>query len=240
MFSFLSLIAGMLTVASPCVLPILPVILGRCSGGKQRNLLFMLLGLGFSLTLITLLMTSPRFLAPELLDFYGNIIAATLLILVGTVMTFQDSWERVMFQLGFKAWGDRLLSKVSGDSNFSADLITGFALGPAFSSCSPTYLIIVATILPQGFFEGFFYFLIFLTSFLFTLYFISGSLLKLVAKQAWVRDFKHPLRRALSFTLILIGLALITHFDKTLERYLVEYGSYQIRLENHLKTLLNL
>lgn len=49
------------------------------------------------------------------------------------------------------AMRDRSMSRQS----VTGDILTGAALGPVFSSCSPTYALIVAAVVPVSFFEGF-------------------------------------------------------------------------------------
>ena len=51
----------------------------------------------------------------------------------------------------------------------------GAALGPVFSSCSPTYALIVATVLPQSFLSGLFYISVYVIGLALMLLLVAGK-----------------------------------------------------------------
>lgn len=100
----------------------------------------------------------------------------------------------------------------------------GFALGPVFSSCSPTYALILAIVLPAWFLFWFIS-LISYTLWLATILFaiaIFGQ--KLVKKLKWVSDPNSRFKKVLWVIFVLVGIAIITWYDKKIEAAVLDAG----------------
>ena len=98
-----------------------------------------------------------------------------------------------------------------------------FSLWPVFSSCSPTYALILAVILPQSF-------AIWLLNLVFYTLWLGLMLLliavlwqKFVAKLKWASDPQGTFKKVLWVLFIVVWLSIITWFDKTLETYILDY-----------------
>src|SRR5690606_31936102 len=96
------------------------------------------------------------------------------------------------------------------------DIMTGAALGPVFSSCSPTYALILVTVLPASFGEG----LVYIGAYAIGL---AGMLLlvallgrALVRRLGWLANPNGWFRRVVGALFVLVGIAIIVGFDKQL------------------------
>ena len=77
-----------------------------------------------------------------------------LLILLGVVSLFPGLWERLSASLSLQARTTTGLADARQRSGFTRQILTGAALGPVFSSCSPLYAYVVVTVLPAEFGYG--------------------------------------------------------------------------------------
>src|ERR1035438_1112165 len=94
----ISFIAGILTILAPCVLPLLPVIIGGSLGGKTKGKVrpYIIAGsLAGSIVVFTLLLKLSTLLinlSPNDLDY----IAGSLVAGLGLVSIFPELWEKLM------------------------------------------------------------------------------------------------------------------------------------------------
>ncbi|MDD5068587.1 MAG: cytochrome c biogenesis protein CcdA, partial [Candidatus Pacebacteria bacterium] len=151
-FLVISFIAGLLTVLAPCVLPLLPVVIGGSLAGEEVNrkkALTIVIALGISVILFTfILKVSTAFIAiPESLWMW---ISGTILILFGLITLFPSLWDNLKFAARINQKSNKILGVGYQKKSFWGDIIIGASLGPVFSSCSPTYFIVLATVLPAS------------------------------------------------------------------------------------------
>jgi cytochrome c-type biogenesis protein len=99
-----------------------------------------------------------------------------------------------------------------------------FALGPVFSSCSPTYALILAIVLPAWFVFGFMAlvsYTLWLAAILFAIA-IFGQ--KLVKKLKGVSDPNSIFKKVLWVIFVLVWLSIITGYDKKMESAILDAG----------------
>ena len=93
-FLFISFIAGVLTVLAPCILPLLPVIVGGSMAEQaSAKRVFVIVGsLGVSVFVFTLLLkVSTAFITiPEL---FWQLLSGCLLLFFGIVTLWPALWE---------------------------------------------------------------------------------------------------------------------------------------------------
>lgn len=231
--ALLSYVAGLLTALAPCVLPLLPVILGGSFTGDKKDKwrpYIITASLVVSLILFTILLKASTALIgidPKV----WAIGSGLLVIILGFFMLFPDIWARIIGELGIEHRSQGLLSKAYKQENgvISAILI-GAALGPIFSSCSPTYAWVIATVLPSSTLLGMFY----LTFYVFG---VATALLaivllgrKLLAKIKWASDPKGLFQRIIAILFIVVGVFVATGWDKKVQTYLVEKDFLNIKV----------
>jgi len=222
-----SFVAGALTILAPCIFPLLPILIGSSADGKtDRNRAFTVIGsLLLSITVLTLLIhgTSNFFNIDEGIL---RAISAGIIILVGLVTLFPHMWETVSMKLGFGNSSNKLLGKAMAKGGRSGDILIGASLGPVFSSCSPTYGIIIATILPTNFIEGSFYLLWYILGLglMFALLAVLGK--KFISKLTWATDPNGWFKRVIGLLFVIIGVAILFNLDKDFEAWLLRFDFY--------------
>src|SRR5690606_11627264 len=106
-------------------------------------------GLAISVVAFTLLLKATTALlgVPQLV---WQIIAGGVLVLFGITLLWPRAWERAMLATRLQARAGAALDRSSRRGGIAGDLLLGAALGPTFSSCSPTYAFVVAAVLPTS------------------------------------------------------------------------------------------
>ena len=152
---FVAFLAGMLTVLTPCVLPLLPVIVGgSLAGGRSiQRALMVTVSLGISVFAFTfLLKVSTLFVMVS--QAFWSWLSGSILFLVGVFFLFPHLWDLIPGTAKANRDSNKLLSSGYLKQNFWGDVIVGAALGPVFSTCSPTYFIVLASVLPVSLAAG--------------------------------------------------------------------------------------
>src|ERR1700690_3858424 len=151
----ISFIAGILTVLAPCVLPLLPVIVGgSLTTGSHRRAYTICLALGASVIVFTLLLKASTVFI-NIPQSFWEWFSGGILILFGIVMIFPRLWDNLGFVNLMNRSSNKALATGYQKNSIWGDMVMGAALGPVFSSCSPTYFVILATVLPASFGMGF-------------------------------------------------------------------------------------
>lgn len=222
----LSFLAGVLTIFSPCVFTLLPVILNASSSSRSwRRPVTIILSLLFSVGLFTLaLKSSTYFVAvpPQVWEY----LSGGILIVFGITLLFPMVWEKFFNTLPFSNVASNVLSESAQKETLMGDVVIGAALGPVFSSCSPTYAIIIATILPTSFSLGFLHLLLYLSGMGIVLVAIALTGQRLVSKLKWAVDPRGWFKKLLGIIFILFGLLISTGLEKRFGSWLLEQGYF--------------
>lgn len=232
----LSVIAGILTVFSPCVLPLLPVIVGgSIESPSDRRRPYIIAGsLIASLILFTLLLKVTAILIGISPSFW-KIASGLLVIGLGLTMLFPDMWSRLTSRTPLNTSSHTLLESAQrhSDSNFSA-VLTGAALGPIFNSCSPTYAWVVATVLPSRPMVGMVYLTLYCVGLAAMLLAISLLGRSLIDKLGWAANPRGWFQRAIAVVFIVVGLLVSTGVSQRVEAWLVSWAPSLTDIEREL------
>ena len=91
----LSFFAGILTVLAPCVLPLLPIIIGSSVAAKDKNKPYWItLGLVVSITIFTLILKASTLLL-NVDPFVWKIVSGGIVIIFGLIYIFPKVWEKI-------------------------------------------------------------------------------------------------------------------------------------------------
>src|SRR3990167_4528988 len=202
-----SFLAGVLTVLAPCVLSLLPIIIGGSLGEKNPLRPLIIVGsLGISVIVFTLLLKATTALIDIPQEFW-RFISGGLITIFGLVMLFPDQWTQISYKLKLYKSEEGLAKsgKISGNKGA---ILLGASLGPVFTTCSPTYLLILAIVLPKS---------LGLTVVNLTIYAIGMSIpllaigyggRKIASKFRGASNPKGWFKRLLAIILILTGIAI--------------------------------
>lgn len=223
--SFLiALAAGGLTTLSPCVLPILPVILGSAAHRDRFAPWMILAGLVASFTTVGWSLAAFGSFLPFEGDHLRSLGGALLGILgLGLLApAVSTGFSRLLGPVG--AWADRTAGRFEGKGRAGL-VMTGALLGVIWAPCSgPTLGAAVALAVREG--GG-------LASFLLMAVFALGAALPLLlialgggrllrARQERVLLLSTRLKRIFGLGLMMVSLLVLTGMDKRLEAALVE------------------
>jgi cytochrome c-type biogenesis protein len=231
-------LAGILTILAPCVLPVLPVIVGSSLADKRsswKRALVIVSSLGGSIIVFTLLLKATTVLlgVPQVV---WQIISGSVVLILGIFYLFPALWDYISLKSGIALRSQQSLAHAAGSGRFSA-ILTGAALGPVFSSCSPTYAFIVAAILPVSFLEGFLYLILYAIGLCLALLVLAIAGQRLVKRLGWALNPHGLFRQIVGILFVLIGVVVLIGGDKILQESILESGLYDPveSIENSLR-----
>jgi hypothetical protein len=133
-------------------------------------------------------------------------------------------WAKNKLVTNLKSFGDKRLSQGHIKNNVAGDYIVGASLGPVFSTCSPTYLFIIATVLPAGFTTGLVYLLGFTIGLVLSLLMVAYFGQNIVNK---ITDNTHKAeitKKIFGLVILVVGISIVTGLDKKLETWILDSG----------------
>ncbi|OHA87346.1 MAG: hypothetical protein A3A96_04295 [Candidatus Zambryskibacteria bacterium RIFCSPLOWO2_01_FULL_39_39] len=221
-----SFIAGILTVLAPCILPLLPVIIGHSitdTTPNRRRLFVVVTSLGISVILFTLLLKASSLLIDIPQDFW-KWISGGIIFLFGLTMVFPDLWEKFSFANTLSIKSNKVLTKGYQKNSVWGDVIIGASLGPIFSACSPTYFVILATVLPVSLFLGIIYLFTYVLGLSLALIVVALLGEHIMAKIGKVSDPRGWFKKIFGVIFIFVAIAIISGYDKKLQISLLDAG----------------
>lgn len=228
----ISFIAGALTVLAPCILPLLPVIIGgSLSNGdvgvfNKKKAFTIIISLGVSVIAFTLLLKAST-LFIDIPEYVWKWISGGIVIFLGLVTLFPSLWGG-QFIAGLSTKSNILLGKGNKKNSFWGDVIVGSALGPVFSTCSPTYFIVLATVLPVSPALGMLYLLSYTIGLCLSLLGVSIVGQKIMNTLGIAADPKGWFKRTLGVIFLVVGIAIIGGLDKKTQLFLLDAGFFDV------------
>lgn len=219
----IAFLSGILTVLAPCVLPLLPVILGASAEDKNSKKipLIVITSLSVSILVFSLLLKASTLLIDVPASFWKS-VSGGLLILLGMITIFPNIWKNIANKLWFSNGANSLLQSGSQKQGIWKYIWLGAALGPVFSSCSPTYSLILAIILPASFAFGLLALIFYILGLAFVLFLIAILGQKFLKNVKWISKPNGVFKKVLGVIFLLIGLAIISGVDKKIEAKILD------------------
>lgn len=219
----LSWLAGSLTTLSPCVFPLLPLVLGGAVQGNRWAPVFMGLGMALSFALIGM---GLGWLGPLLgIDTEDvRFVGGALLVLLGLVMWLPAaSAQFALWMQPLATRANHLSSQLSAGSNTGA-LGLGAILGLVWTPCSGPLLASALTLAASegGVWQGGALLGVFGLGAATPLVAVAyASRRGIQTSQSWVLRFSERLKRGFGLLIALTGLAILTGLDKWVEGWLL-------------------
>lgn len=230
----LSFFGGVLTILSPCVLPLLPVIVGGSLAAEHKLRPYIItVSLAASVVVFTLLLKWSTTLIDIPFQVWST-VSGVLVLALGIVTLFPAIWEKVSEALRLADRSNKALAQNARKESWGGAVLTGVALGPVFSSCSPTYALILATVLPQSFATGTLNLIAYGLGLASILLLIALFGQRVIQKVKWAADPTGWFKRVIGVLFVLVGLMIITGVDKKIETALVERGFGVTQIESRL------
>jgi peptide methionine sulfoxide reductase msrA/msrB len=236
-FFGISILAGIFTVLAPCILPLLPVVVGASEAGERRvgkRALVVISSLSVSVIFFTLLLKTTTWLI-DIPSVFWNWFSGIIVIFVGLAMVFPLLWSKIPYLNTINLMANKAVGTGYQKKSYAGDILIGLALGSVFTTCSPTYLFIIATALPASFAVGFSYLLGFtfgLALALLLIAYFGQSIINIINTRM---NTAVRMKTVLGILIMLVGVAILTGFDKQIETYILDSGyGATIELENNL------
>lgn len=221
--------AGIITVFAPCVLPLLPVIIGGSVTGDtldKRRPLIVALSLGLSLFAFTVLLKATTLLI-TIPPYVITYISGAIVLLLGVALVFPRIYARFILKTGVEGKANALLGKGALDKRtLIGPILTGAALGPVFSSCSPVYVYILAVILPASFSQALLYIASYIAGLCLILLIIGYAGQRFVSRITFLSDPYGPFQRIVAILFIIVGLLIISGYDKRFQAWVSENTAF--------------
>lgn len=220
----IAFVAGVLTVLAPCVLPLLPIIVGgSVSGGVNTKRAYTVaLSLGLSVILFTLILKfSTAFIGVP--QYAWEWFSGGVLILFGIVTLFPRIWDSIGLINKISRESNKAMSAGFMKQSFWGDVLVGAALGPVFSTCSPTYFVILATVLPASFFVGLVDLFAYTAGLVLMLLIVSLVGQRIVDKLGLAADTHGWFRKSIGALFIVVGVLVFLGAEKNIESWLIDH-----------------
>lgn len=235
-FLLIAILAGALTVLAPCILPLLPVIIGSGATGRSKWTPYTVIAsLGVSILIFTyLLKASTLFITIP--NSAWSYLSGAILIGFGLILVFPKLWDMVPGIQKVSMGSNKLVGTGHQAKSFWGDVLIGAALGPVFSSCSPTYFVILATVLPENFLIGTIYLLAYIGGLSAVLLLITLLGQKVMKRLIMLSSDDGIFKRIIGILFVVIGIAIVLGYDKAFETAILETGALDgvINIENAL------
>ncbi|TCR81499.1 cytochrome c biogenesis protein DipZ [Rhizobium sp. BK376] len=143
----LAYLGGVLTIVSPCILPVLPFVFARAGQPFLRSTLPMLVGMAATFAAVATLAAVGGGWAVEANE-YGRYAAMALLAVFGIILLFpalSDYLTRPLVSLGAQLSQSADKSARSGGSTIIASLLLGVATGLLWAPCAGPVLGLILT-----------------------------------------------------------------------------------------------
>ncbi len=220
----LSFVAGMLSILSPCVLPILPIVLGAAASERKLGPLALAIGLSVSFVAVGLFVATIGFSIGLDADVFRH-VAAVLILALGAVLMLPRFQAQLAVASGPIAnWADARLGYFR-HNGLSGQFWIGVLLGAVWSPCVGPTLGAASLLAAQGRDLG-------QVALIMSAFGAGAALpllaLGLVSREAMSRwrnrlmAAGHGVKIGLGAAFVAIGFLVLTGLDKVMETALVD------------------
>jgi len=190
---------------APCVLPLLPMILGASiDDAKNKYAPYIVIAsLSASILVFSILLKATTLLIDLPIDFW-KIFSGVLIIVMGIITLFPNIWKSVSMKFKLSDNSNKALASSANKSGNMKNILIGFSLGPVFSSCSPTYAVILAIVLPSSLLFGLAALVAYIAGLAAVLLAIAIFGQKFIKNVKWIADPNGLFKKILGIVFILV------------------------------------
>lgn len=218
----------MLTVLAPCILPLLPVVIGSSVAARNKLTPYVVVGsLALSIVVFTyLLKASTAFITipPEVWTY----LSGGILTLFGLTLVFPALWEHLPGLAALSSKSNKLVGTGYQKKSLWGDALVGAALGPVFSTCSPTYFVILASVLPASFVLGTTYLLSYVLGLSLVLLLLGLLGERFAERMSTFADPRGWFKRIVGLLFVVLGLMIALGYEKKFETAILDGGYFDV------------
>lgn len=222
---FFAFIAGLVTVAGPCILPILPIILGTSTVRSHRaRPILIVLGFVLSFSIFAIIFS----IFGNLLGISANAfrtIAAIMIGLFGIMMLFPVIQQSIFKKL------NPLIQHVSpnrdvGDAGLWSGFILGLSLGLVWSPCAGPVLgsILTLIVTQQNLARSLFLLAAYALGAGIPMLIIAYGGQSIIARVHSLSKYTETIQRVFGVMIILVSIGLLTGMDRTIQVWFSNLG----------------
>jgi cytochrome c biogenesis protein CcdA/thiol-disulfide isomerase/thioredoxin len=142
MLYVLAYFGGLITILSPCILPVLPFVFTRADQPFRKNGLPLLIGMALTFTFFsTLAVIGGAWVTTA--NVWGRDLALGLLLFFGISLIFPQMLE--VFLSPLKRWGEKLTSQPGQEKTVGKSMVLGIATGLLWAPCAGPILGLILT-----------------------------------------------------------------------------------------------
>lgn len=228
-------IGGIITVLSPCILPLLPIILSSTAGGGKKRPIGIVAGFVLSFTFFTLFLSS----IVQATDISANVlrnISVFILVIFGLTLIIpqvQAQIEKLFAAL------TRFTPNSQNKTGFSGGLIIGASLGLLWTPCVGPILASVISLAISGEVTG--------SAFLITLAYSAGTAIPMfliirggqgaLQRVPWLVKNSGKIQKAFGILMIVTAIGIYQNVDRKFQSYILEkfpqYGTGLTAIEDN-------
>lgn len=222
----LAALAGVLTTLSPCVLPLIPILLGTAVGAHRFGPVALAAGVALSFTVLGVLLAAFGAALGLDADTFRT-VGAVLFVALGALLLsgwLQNQFTRLT--AGVSGAGASLLARFSFDG-LAGQFALGFLLGAVWSPCVGPTLGAAVTLASRGQDLGQITLLMAVFGIAASLPLMAVGLLSraaLARRKGSLRTLGVRGKQLLGILLLALGLLALTHTDRTLEAWLLDHS----------------
>jgi len=214
-FSFL---AGIVTILSPCILPLLPIILAGGTGNNRRRPLGIVLGFVLSFTLATLGLSALVKATGISANLLRN-LAILILFVFGLFSTFpslKNIWERLTAKFAS--------IRTPTHPGFLGGILIGVSLGIVWTPCVGPILASIITLAASSSlsFGSIFITLAYSLGTAIPLFFIMQGSSIFITRLAWLKKNSARIQQSFGLLMIFTSLLLLFQVDRRFQAYILD------------------
>jgi len=232
---FFAFIAGIVTILSPCILPVLPIVLSGTVGGGKRRPFGIVVGFILTFTFFTLFLTA----IVKALGIPADILRIVSIIIVGffglsfLIPGFQKVLERLFSRLSSFA------PKNTNGEGFFSGILMGFGIGMLWTPCVGPILASVIALAASG--------AVTIVSVAITIAYSLGTALPMLGvlfggrtllnRIPWLSKNTAKIQKVFGIVMILTAVGIFFNYDRAFQTFILtkfpNYGTNLTKIEDN-------
>ena len=232
-----SFLAGIITVLSPCILPILPIVLSNATvtgTGKSRRPFGIIVGFIASFTFFTLFLSSIVKATNIPADFLRN---SSIVIIALLGLSLISSRFQVLVEKAFSFFANKINTNKNTGAGFGSGFLVGLSLGLLWTPCVGPILASVITLAISGqvTLSAFFITMAYATGTAIPMFIILNTGRRLFDTHPWIIQNTTKIQKVFGFITIFLSLSLYLNWDRSFQSYILDkfpnYGTNLTKIE---------
>lgn len=240
-----SFLAGILSVLAPCVLPMIPILLwGGLTGDRWKPIRII-----WSAMICIFIFTYLLKISTALVDIpvsTWSLLSWVIIGLYGLILVFPSLWDRTVVWLkslkikNNQKWSPNasgwcsLLQQNESQSLIWWDILLWASLWPIFATCSPTYALLLGSVLPVSMSLAVSGILAYMIGFGGFLYILTLWWRQIIKKFYKISDNNSRFKKLLWILLVILWICIASWYIKTIEANLISCVSDSSAVEQSL------